>query len=207
MSGWSKLGAIARGACSNPLSKGIGGMALHPQRTLRGAGSAVGTAAVGAGTGYVAWEALVNDKPIVRAIADVAIGEENVDKVMDKASGVAEAAGNMAKGAAGAVSSVAQSASSAGSALGGVADFLKNVTGGGGMDMFGSFFSNLAKGNVSGMGILGLIGAGLLIFGRFGWLGKIGGALLAMMLIGNNSKVAQAPALAQEEAKPQSMQR
>lgn len=57
--------------------------------------------------------------------------------------------------------------------------------------MFGNFFSNIGKGNVSGLSIVGLLAAGLMIFGRFGWLGKIGGALLAMMLIGNNSRVAQ----------------
>ncbi len=60
-----------------------------------------------------------------------------------------------------------------------------------GADMFGNFFSNIGKGNVSGLSIVGLLAAGLMIFGRFGWLGKIGGALLAMMLIGNNSRVAQ----------------
>lgn len=198
MSGWSKLGSLAKGAVNNPVTRGIGGMALHPQRTLRGAGNAVTTAAMGAGTGYVAWEALVNDKPVVRTIADVAIGEENVDKVKEKASDAIDAAGDMVKGATDAVSSVAGTANTACSALGGIADFLKNVTGGGGMDMMGNFFSNISKGNVSGMGILGLIGAGLLVFGRFGWLGKIGGMLLAMMLIGNNSKISQEPTQAMQ---------
>lgn len=58
--------------------------------------------------------------------------------------------------------------------------------------MLGNFFANIAKGNVSGLSIVGLLAAGVMIFGRFGWLGKIGGMLLAMMLIGNNSKVTQA---------------
>ena len=31
-----------------------------------------------------------------------------------------------------------------------------------------------------------------MVFGRFGWLSKIAGALLGAMIIGNNSKVAQA---------------
>lgn len=35
----------------------------------------------------------------------------------------------------------------------------------------------------------GLIAAAFLIFGRFGWLGKIAGAFLGMMLIGNNAGV------------------
>ena len=39
----------------------------------------------------------------------------------------------------------------------------------------------------------GLIAAALLVFGRFGWLGKIAGAFLAMMLIGNNAGVFRTP--------------
>lgn len=56
----------------------------------------------------------------------------------------------------------------------------------------------------------GLITAAFLVFGRTGWLGKIAGLFLGMMLIGNNSGVArtaplesqartQAPALSPEE--------
>ena len=55
--------------------------------------------------------------------------------------------------------------------------------------MFGNFFRNLGSGNVSGLSIAGLIAAAFLIFGRFGWLGKIAGAFLGMMLIGNNAGV------------------
>ena len=49
--------------------------------------------------------------------------------------------------------------------------------------------SNLGRGNVSGLSIAGLVAAACLVFGRFGWLGKIAGALLGMMLIGNNSGI------------------
>ena len=55
--------------------------------------------------------------------------------------------------------------------------------------MFGNFFRNLGQGNVSGLSIAGLVAAAFLIFGRFGWLGKIAGAFLGMMLIGNNAGV------------------
>lgn len=58
------------------------------------------------------------------------------------------------------------------------------------MEMFGNFFNNLGKGNVSGLSLLGLVTSSLLVFGRFGWLGKIAGAVLGMMLIGNNAHVA-----------------
>lgn len=43
------------------------------------------------------------------------------------------------------------------------------------------------------MSIAGLIAAAFLIFGRFGWLGKIAGAFLGMMLIGNNAGVFRTP--------------
>ena len=67
------------------------------------------------------------------------------------------------------------------------------ATGGGGLDMFGNFFRNLGSGNVSGLSIAGLVAAAFLIFGRFGWLGKIAGAFLGMMLIGNNAGVFRTP--------------
>ena len=53
--------------------------------------------------------------------------------------------------------------------------------------MFSNFFSNLGNGKVSGLGIGALIASAYMIFGRTGLLGKIGGALMAMMMIGNNS--------------------
>lgn len=59
--------------------------------------------------------------------------------------------------------------------------------------MFGNFFRNLGSGNVSGLSIAGLVAAAFLIFGRFGWLGKIAGAFLGMMLIGNNAGVLRSP--------------
>jgi hypothetical protein len=57
----------------------------------------------------------------------------------------------------------------------------------------GNFFRNLGSGNVSGLSIAGLVAAAFLIFGRFGWLGKIAGAFLGMMLIGNNAGVFRTP--------------
>lgn len=76
--------------------------------------------------------------------------------------------------------------------------------------MPGGFFSNLGRGNVSGLSIAGLVAAAFLVFGQRGWLGKIAGLFLGMLLIGNNAGVlrtapqesvsrAQAPALSPEE--------
>lgn len=156
-----------------------------------GAGRAVKTATVGAGVGYLGWEALVNDKPVVRTVADIAIGSDNVDAVVDTTSKTVDSVQETVRDVKESVSGLSGTVQQANSTFGGISDFLKNVCGGNGADMFGNFFSNIGKGNVSGLSIVGLLAAGLMIFGRFGWLGKIGGALLAMMLIGNNSHVAQ----------------
>ena len=51
--------------------------------------------------------------------------------------------------------------------------------------------SSVATGNVSGLSLAGLVLSALLVFGRFGWLGKIAGAVLSMMMIGNNANMSQ----------------
>ena len=71
------------------------------------------------------------------------------------------------------VSAIGDAVSGAGSQLNGVSNFLRQASGGGVMDMFGNFFRNLGSGNVSGLGIAGLVA----------------GAFLGMMLIGNNAGV------------------
>ena len=57
------------------------------------------------------------------------------------------------------------------------------------INMLSGFLRNLGGGNVSGLNIAGLIAAAYLVFGRSGWLGKIAGLFLGMMLIGNNAGV------------------
>ena len=76
--------------------------------------------------------------------------------------------------------------------LAGTADGVRELTGKAG-EAVGNFFCNLAQGNVSGLSIAGLVAAAMLIFGRFGWLGKIAGAFLGMMLIGNNAGIFRTP--------------
>ena len=72
--------------------------------------------------------------------------------------------------------------------LKGIGTFLGNMFGGNGMNMFGNFFNNMASGKVGGLSIDALILGAYMIFGRTGMLGKLGGALLAMMMIGGNSQ-------------------
>ena len=167
---------------------------VPPQRALTGAGRAVKVATVGAGVGYVGWEALVNDKPVVQTVGDVILGEETNAAVKDTVHGTVGAVVDTvgaAKDAIGGVTDAVSNVNSAASSWGGIGSFMSNITGGNGLNMFSNFFSNIFSGKVSMMSILGLVASALLIFGRFGWLGKIAGALLGMLLIGNNSRVVQ----------------
>jgi len=196
MSKWSTVLQWGKKAVDNSATRAtarsVGGAIIHPQRTLTGLGKATKTAVVGGGMGYLAWENIVNDKPVVRTAADVLVGEETVDKGLEVAGAATEKVEAATRKAGEALGEMKDTVSSMGKSWGGVGNFLKNLSGGNGMGMLGSFFGNLGKGNVSGLGILGLLASAFLVFGRFGWLGRIAGAILGMMLIGNNSQVAQA---------------
>ena len=191
MNGWTKILGYGKKLVNNSVTRSLGGAVVHPQRTLAGFGHATKTAVVGGGMGYLAWENIVNDKPVVRTVADVLVGEENVDKGVEMAGQAAEKVEEAVGEAGEALQGVKEGVTTMNQTWGGIGTFLGNLTGGNGLDMFGNFFSNLGKGNVSGLGMLGLVASALLVFGRFGWLGKIGGLLLGMMLIGNNSRVEQ----------------
>ena len=191
MAGWARILGFGKKLVNNSATRSLGGAVVHPQRTLAGLGRATKTAVVGGGMGYLAWENIVNDKPVVRTVADVLVGEENVDKGMEMAGQAADRVEQAVDQAGEALQGVKEGVSTMNQTWGGIGTFLGNLTGGNGLDMFGNFFSNLGKGNVSGLGMLGLVASALLVFGRFGWLGKIGGLLLGMMLIGNNSRIEQ----------------
>jgi hypothetical protein len=181
MGKWSTVLRAGKYIVNNPATRAVGKTVLSPAKSLSATGTALKTATIGAGVGYVGWQALVNDKPMVRTVADVALGEGNVDKIVDRTGEVVDSAQQT-------MTSVATTAGGANSALGGISDFMHNLTSGQGGNMFSNLFSNILGGNVSGMSIVGLLAAGMMLFCHTGWLGKIGGALLAMALIGNNSR-------------------
>lgn len=187
-------------AANSSAAKTMGDAMIHPQRTLTGLGKATKTAVVGGGMGYLAWENIVNDKPIVRTAADVLVGEETVDKGLEVAGEASDKVGSMVEKVGENMESISSSVSGVSGAWGGIGSFLKNMLGGNGLDMLGNFFGNIGKGNVSGLSILGLVASSLLVFGRFGWLGKIAGALMGMMLIGSNSPVVQIDQPSQSES-------
>ncbi len=213
MGKWSTLLGIGKKVANHPATqttaRSIGGALVHPQRTLTGLGNAAKTAVVGGGMGYLAWEKLVNDKPVIRAAADLLTGEETVDKGLEIARNATDKITDVADKTGESLQGISQSVSSMNTTWGGVGTFLRNMTGGNGMNMIGNFFGNIGKGNVSGLSIFGLLASAMLVFGRFGWLGKIAGALLGMMLIGNNSQVIQplAPAVSEEQGRSEGMRR
>lgn len=153
-----------------------------------GAGKAMQTAAVGSAAGYVTWEKLTTDKSVARIVGDAVIGENATEAVVQTANDVQRLTGKAGE----AVDAVNTVAGKMDPQFSGISDFFKNMFGGGGGDMIGNFFGNIGRGNVSGMSIVGLVAAAFMVFGRFGWMSKIAGALLGAMIIGNNSKVAQA---------------
>ena len=127
-------------------------------------------------------------------------GEKTVEQVRDTATSVVsdlQGAASETKGLLGTI----------GDSLRGISSFLGNLFGGNGGNMFGNFLNNLTSGNISGLGIGALIAASYMIFGRTGLLGKIGGALMAMMMIGNNSqRQTQTAKLDQERSQEQSQE-
>ena len=63
------------GKAAAATGRSAGQAVLHPSQTLRGAGQAMKTAAIGSAAGYVAWEKLTTDKSVARIVGDTVIGE------------------------------------------------------------------------------------------------------------------------------------
>ena len=150
----------------------------HPQKTARTVFSVGKTAAVTGAVGYVGWEALTQDKSVARVVSETIIGEGATDAVAHTVTGISE----MVDGTTEKIGQATAALGTASQGLNGISNFLGNLFGGSGGNMFGNFFSNLTSGKVSGLGIFGLVGAAMLIFGRTGWFGKIAGAMLAITL-------------------------
>ena len=198
-----KAGLKFMGSGAKATAKTVGHTVLHPQQTIKGMGTATKTAAVGAATSYVAWEKLTTDKSVARIVGDAVVGSDTIDSVGEKVEGVGNAVSNLGETASNAMNSVSEAVGGASNNLNGISNFLGSMTNGNGGNMFSNFFSNLFSGNVSGMSMLGLVASAFLIFGRFGWMGKIAGALLGMMMIGNNATLQQTLGGGVAQQKPQ----
>ena len=179
------------GRAAKATASSVGSAVIHPQRTIKGLGTATKTAAVGGATAYVGWEKLTTDKSVARIVGDAVVGSDTIDTVTDKVDGVANTVTELKDSVGGAVDTMNNAMTSVDSKWSGMSNFLRGVFSGNGGDMVSNFFSNLGKGNVSGLSLAGLVLSALLVFGRFGWLGKIAGAVLGMMMIGNNANMSQ----------------
>lgn len=168
---------------------------LHPQRTLGAMGKTTTRVVVGAGAGYVGWEKLTTDKSLTRIVGDAVIGKEACDTVSDTVSTVAQLPGK----AMDTIDGLTQSVDGATSQMSGIGNFVHNMTSGNFLDGISNFFSNIGNGRVSGMSLLGLVASAFMLFGRFGWFGKIAGAILGMMILGNNMGASQTQAQQQSE--------
>ena len=202
---WSSL-LKTGGKAAGATGKAVGGAVLHPSQTLRGAGSALKTATVGAAAGYVGWEKLTTDKSVVRIVSDSVIGEDTTNAISGTAKAATETVNKLTGKAEQTFDSVSQASSSLSSTLDGASNFLSGVSNGNAGNMLGNFFSNLAHGRVSGLSIVGLIAGAFLVFGR---TGKIAGIFLTMMMIGNNTQRLQEASVTdnQRQARPQQEQK
>ena len=166
-----------------------GSAVIHPQRTIKGLGTAAKTAAVGGGMAYVGWEKLTTDKSVTRIVGDAVVGEGTMESVSNKVDTAIEGVNDLKEKVGETVSTMNEAMTDVNSKWSGMSNFLRGIFSGNGGNMIGNFFSNLGKGNVSGLSLAGLVVSALLVFGRFGWLGKIAGAVLGMMMIGNNANM------------------
>ena len=169
--------------------------ALHPQQTLKGAGTAIKSVAVGGGLGYVGWKKLTTDESVVGIVSDAIIGEKATQKVSDTVHGAVEGVRDLKESFGNMTEKVSGAAENVDGKLNGISSFISDVSSGNGGEMLGGFLGNLTHGNVSGLGVMGLVLSAFMVFGRFGWMAKLAGAVLAMMTIGNNSRRAVSPAV------------
>jgi len=178
MSIWSSIARRAGRIITYPVT--------HAGTAVQAVGKTTKTAVVGGGLGYMAWESVVNDKPVVRTASDILVGKETTEKVSDVVTGTVDGVGKVVTGAGNLVEDAGNMLYETNNSTSGVGKFFQGLFRGNGLGMIGDFFQNIGKGKISGLSLAGLIGAAILSFGRFGWLGKIAGAFLGMMIIGNN---------------------
>ncbi len=169
----------------------VGAAVTHPQQTLRGVANTAKTAAVGGSLGYVGWKKLTTDKSVVDIVSDAVIGEDTTQKISDTVTGIGDGVKGLKDSVTGLTDNVNDAITNVDSKWSGMSNFLRGIFSGNGGDMMNNFFSNIASGKVNGLSLVGLVASALLVFGRFGWLGKIAGAVLAMMMIGNNADMRQ----------------
>ena len=185
-----RLGGNAVKATATSAGKAV----IHPATTLRNLGTGAKSAAIGGAAAYVGWEKLTTDKSVVGIVSDAVIGEGASAKVSDTIDSVVNEVKGIKDSVSGLTDNVNNTINNLDSKWNGMSNFLSG--------MFSSFLNNLARGNVSGLSIAGLVVSALLVFGRFGWLGKIAGAVLGMMMIGNNTNMSLSVSVQKQKENP-----
>ena len=193
-----RLGSNAVKATATSAGKAV----IHPATTLRNLGTGAKSAAIGGAAAYVGWEKLTTDKSVVGIVSDAVIGEGASAKVCDTIDSVVNEVKGIKDSVSGLTDNVNNTINNLDSKWNGMSNFLSGIFSGNGANMFSSFLNNLARGNVSGLSIAGLVVSALLVFGRFGWLGKIAGAVLGMMMIGNNANMSQSVSVQKQKENP-----
>ena len=126
-----------------------GSAVIHPQRTIKGLGTAAKTAAVGGGMAYVGWEKLTTDKSVTRIVGDAVVGEGTMESVSNKVDTAIEGVNDLKEKVGETVSTMNEAMTDVNSKWSGMSNFLRGIFSGNGGNMIGNFFSNLGKGNVS----------------------------------------------------------
>ena len=178
----SATAKVASAAARNPKTAIVGGVAAFAGwQKLTNSDESYGTA-----VGKTLRKGVDGTGDFSHDVVNGFTGKNTVEDVKDTASNVLTGVKETAEEAKGVLGTL-------GETLRGISHFLGNIFGGNGTNMFGNFLDNLVHGKVSGLSIGALIAASYLIFGRTGLLGK---ALMAMMMVGNNSQK-QTPSVAQ----------
>lgn len=176
--GSSVVGAgskVVSAVSHNPKTAAVVGVTTYAGWKKLGTNDSMGTA-----VGKTLREGVDGSGDFTHDMVNGFTGKNTVEEVKDTTKSVLDGLKDTASETKGILGTLADT-------LQGISKFLGNMFGGDGMGMFSIFFSNLGNGKVSGLGIGALIASAYMIFGRTGLLGKIGGALMAMMMIGNNS--------------------
>lgn len=157
---------------------------------------------VGGSAGYAGWNFFANDKGVLETGKEVVLGKsgsEKVDKILDNTNKVLENAADtavsvssvVAKGANAVDNMISGGSSSGGNTNtngaeqdGGIMGSLGNLFGGGNsiFDGVGNMVNSMFSGNL--LKPVALVAGLWMMFGRSGWMSKIGGALMMLMTLG-----------------------
>ena len=135
MSIWSSIARRAGRIITYPVT--------HAGTAVQAVGKTTKTAVVGGGLGYMAWESVVNDKPVVRTASDILVGKETTEKVSDVVTGTVDGVGKVVTGAGNLVEDAGNMLSETNNSTSGVGKFFQGLFRGNGLGMIGDFLGHV----------------------------------------------------------------